>query len=418
MRSLVRGLLLLVWLAGAPAFAAELSRHALVMGNASYPIGTLANARNDATLMADTLESLGFAVTRAFDLSRSRFFDEVAAFAEKLPRDAMAVVYYAGHGMQIQGANYLIPSDMVPTSEQGVAIRGYPVKSLLEKLGSAAGAVNIVILDACRNNPFLQKESRYRAFEGLGLSKVTTPRGTLVAYSTAPGQLAEDGQGRAHSYYTETLARVMVQPGKTIERIFKEVAELVRRKTLDDQQPWFETSLVEDYYFVPQGGVQVVRMQKRMRKFDPAAIAPARPEDDPWFMKLGESEWAAMDAEIERRARQLDAQAVPLLVHRAGSGNLVAQTTLGLAHLGRAQGLATEAKFETDPAQGLRWLRQAAEGGFPMAQAALGELYLEGNGVERNLEAANLWLTRAARADYGRARAALAKLGPASHPVR
>lgn len=390
-------------------------RHALVIGNATYPIGMLSNPVNDASLMKETLEALGFTVTQALNLGRQQFFEEVRAFADKLPSGAMAVVYYAGHGMQVQGANYLIPTDMVPTSEQGVAIRAFPVKVLLEKLSGAASAINVVILDACRNNPFLpQRESRYRSFDGLGLSKIKSPRGTLVAYSTAPGQLAEDGRGRPHSFYTEALAKAITQPGKSLEKIFKEVAESVRRKTLDDQQPWFETSLNEDLYFIPPGGAPAtVRIQKKMRGIGDAMpqTEAAEATPDTWFMKLSPREWTEAEADIHERARLLNDEALPLLTHRAAGGNFVAQTTLALAYLHPSGNLGSAGGArQSDQALGVQWLLRAAEQGFPMAQALLGEMYMRGQGVPQNSAAAAQWLERAAQANYGRPRASLLKL--------
>ena len=163
-------------------------RQALVIGNGAYNNGLLPNTRADADLIAGALRRAGFRVTVAKDLGRSALYDTVRQFATGLTAGATAVVYYAGHGMQINGVNYLIPTDMSPTSEAGVALKAYPLSALHERLALAPSAVNMVILDACRNNPFQPMPAvRMRAIGNLGLGPTVAPRGTLVAYSTAPG---------------------------------------------------------------------------------------------------------------------------------------------------------------------------------------------------------------------------------------
>ncbi len=232
---------------------------ALVIGNGTYVQRPLANAENDAELMAKTLRGLGFEVTVATNLTRTGFYATARSFAERLPEGAVALVYYAGHGAQVQGANFLTPVDVVPTSPQAMFVRAYPLNALVERLTLARSAVNIVILDACRNDPFATDvAARYRGSGPLGFASVTSPRGMLIAYSTAPGQLAEDGAGRRNSHYTEALAGEIRKPGRTIEEALNLVGKTVRRKTADAQQPWFATSIADRFYFRPPPGVRMV----------------------------------------------------------------------------------------------------------------------------------------------------------------
>lgn len=197
-----------------PAIALDApARYALVIGNSTYQERPLSNPASDAELIAETLKTLGFNVSQEQELDRKAMFAAVRAFYEQLPQGATALIYYAGHGVQIGGANYLIPVDMTMTSERGMALKAYPVKELLNISAKAKSAVNIVILDACRNNPF-QPPAITRSFDNLGLARIISPKGTLIAYSTSPGQLAEDGLGRVHSFYTETLATELGKPGR------------------------------------------------------------------------------------------------------------------------------------------------------------------------------------------------------------
>lgn len=419
LRYLLATALLLLW---QPSWAAP-ARYALVLANGSYSTGALKNPHSDADLMAATLQGVGFTVERRNDVGRTDMYEAVRSFTASLPQGAIALVYYAGHGMQINGKNYLIPIDMVPTSEAGVAMRAFSATTLTEKLGASKAGVSIVILDACRNNPFRPAPSRAsRSFEGLGLAKIVTPRGMVIAYSTAPGQLAEDGAGRKNSLYTATLAQEIKGAGMPLEQILKNVGNVVRRQTFDDQQPWFESSLVEDFYFVPPVGVQLAAAPPIRKRGGPAAST--RDLGGSWFSTMGRAEWTQLDAELDRRAERVTPEQIPDLQRQAEKNNLVAQTTLGLMYLagpmlgtvkaqqsGRFQreSIAVQ-RAGANNTLALKWLRRAAEAGFPPAQAQLGEIFYEGRITSRDIEQARLWLSKAAEHDYPRARINLAQL--------
>jgi hypothetical protein len=320
--------------------------------------------------------------------------------------------------MQIGGGNFLTPVDMAVTSEQTVAVKSYPVKALLEQLAHARSSVNIVILDACRNNPFQpQSTVRYRSFADLGLAKVQAPRGTLIAYSTSPGQLAADGTG-SNSVYSEHLARQLASPGRELEDIFKRVSSDVRKSTLDDQIPWYESSLTERYYFLPPDGVTVVKGKPLfvakspmpdVRGVQRSSPADQKVTDLDWYRQLTASEWSQIDWEIQQRVRRMTPDEIPALTHKASGGNVLAQTTLGLAYRegieragdgSRGQTL----RFKANNSQAFKWLKKAAESGFPVAQTELGEMYYRAHGVDRDLTQATYWLEKAVAADYPRAK--------------
>lgn len=396
--------------------------YALVIGNAAYALHPLSNPGKDAMLIAGTLRELGFTVQQAKDLDRQQLFDVVRDFYTRLPPAAVSLVFYAGHGMQFGGSNYLLPVDVTPTSEQGIRMRAYPLANLLEAASRAASAVNLVVLDACRNNPFVTSPARTRSLKGLGLARVSSPRGTLIAYSTAPGQLAEDGVGRSNSLFAETLAAEMKKPGKSIEQMLKAVAERVRRQTFDDQQPWFETSLVDDFYFIPpQGVAMVTKVPARRGGALLAARGMEAGKSDIWYAQLSETEWTNLDWEIEQRVRRMTRDEIPLLELRANSGNLVAMTTLGIVWregLNRVAGRGGGTAYRTgaNNTKALQWLARAGKAGFPMAQVELGEMYYQGHGVDRSLQTSIYWLERAAIHRYPRARMDLAQVKAFSNP--
>lgn len=381
-------------------------RYALVLENNAYIFNPLLNPSHDAALMSNTLKKIGFEVTEAHNLNREQLFATSRAFSEQLPAGAVALVYYAGHGMQMQNTNYLIPVDMQPTGEQSVPLKAFPLQSLIDHLHAAPSAVNIVILDACRNNPFRPLAAKgHRDFANMGLAKITIPKGTVIAYSTAPGQFADDGQGRRNSLYTETLAQQFQQTGQTIEEILKNVAKFVRKKTLDDQQPWYETSLIDNFYFLPPPGVSMLTQTPDINH-EANTVGKRNSVDlaGDWYLSLDTGEWVLLEEQLQNRAKHLTKDEVPMLQYRSKQGNAMAMTTLGLAYReGFVQGRDNKGRSIKNGASNknsIIWLQKAAEAGFPIAQRELGEMIMQGLGAGADEEIGMQWLERAAYADY------------------
>jgi len=405
MQALIRVALCLAMLLAAPSSSA--ARYALVIGNSHYGGDRdLPNAANDARLMARTLEELGFAVTEHHDLGRDRFAAVVGDFAARLPAGATAFVYYAGHGMQLGGSNYLTPVDMTLSSEKTAAVRSYALGTLLERMSRSKSAINVIVLDACRNNPFQPPSAtRYRSFRNLGLNGIDAPRGTLIAYSTAPGELAPDGKG-SNSLYTATLARSLAKRGREIETVFREVGNEVRRQSRDDQRPWYESSLSGMTSFDREGGVQLVTRPAT----GAAAGARTRGMTPPlWYRDMSATEWSQLDWDIQQRVRRMTPDELPALEHQAKGGSVVAQTVLGLVHRegiegARAGNSRTVLQFKANNTLAWKWLRKAAEAGFPVAQTEIGEMYYQSHGVARDIGKSREWLTQAAAANYPRAK--------------
>ncbi|MGH9845288.1 MAG: caspase family protein [Blastocatellia bacterium] len=229
-----------------PGKPAGVHRVALVIGNAAYAVGPLANPVNDARAMAKMLRECGFEVISGENQSRGEMLRAIEAFRQKLRPGADGLFYFAGHGLQIKGENYLIPIGARIEAEIDVEVEGVQLKRVLNEMSDAQSRVNIIILDACRNNPF-PRSSRSAAG---GLGQVNAPSGMLIAYATAPDSTASDGSA-GNGLYTRELLTAIRTPGLMVEQVFKRVRERVEAKSRGAQTPWENSSLKGDFYFVP-----------------------------------------------------------------------------------------------------------------------------------------------------------------------
>jgi formylglycine-generating enzyme required for sulfatase activity len=231
-----------------PALAEK--RVALIVGNSGYKhVTRLENPANDARLMAETLRALGFTLVGngpQLDLDEPALKRVVRSFGDALTGADVALFYYAGHGVQVRGANYLVPVGANPTKEADVDIEMLDTNVVLRQMESAGTKLNLVILDACRNNPFGGRGLRST---GSGLAQMQAPQGTLISFATQPGAVALDGSGR-NSPYTQALAAAIRKPGVDIFRTFNEVGLAVSTATNGQQQPWVSLSPIKgDFYF-------------------------------------------------------------------------------------------------------------------------------------------------------------------------
>lgn len=242
----------------------RLPRQALVIGNSQYRIAPLDNPGNDATAIADALRTLGFDVKLHLNAGRQGMLDAIEQYADQLAsRKAVGLFYFAGHGVQLAWRNYLIPVDAVIRSPGDVPARAVELNSLLSGLGKARNPMNVIVLDACRDNPFGE------AFpaEHKGLSQFDAPPGSLLAYATSPGNVASDGTG-FNGLYTEHLLRELKIREAKIEDVFKRVRLGVRRSSSGGQIPWESTSLEEDFYFLPPREVAKSSEEVATRRFE------------------------------------------------------------------------------------------------------------------------------------------------------
>ncbi len=229
--------------------AAAEQRLALVIGNSSYETAPLVNPVNDATDMAAALRNLGFTVILKKNANLEMMEEAIEDFGSRLKKGGVGLFYYAGHGIQVYGSNYLIPVGTKIKKESDMKYRAVDTGRILDEMDNAGNGMNIVILDACRDNPF----GRSFRSAGRGLSIIATaPRGTMITYSTSPGNVAADGKGR-NSPYTESLLKHMTTPGLPIEQVFKQVRQDLSQKTRGQQIPWELSSLSGDFYFNASG---------------------------------------------------------------------------------------------------------------------------------------------------------------------
>ena len=224
------------------------ARVALVIGNGDYEEGPLKNPCRDAQAMKTALEACQFKVTLLENAHKKAMEDAIKAFGDQLRDGVVGLVYYAGHGLQLKGENYLVPTDARLDQEEDVPYRAVNVGLLLDRMEGARNSVNILILDACRNNPFAPSWRRGNAEKGL--ASVNAPRGSLISYATAAGRTAADGAGE-HGAYTGALLAELQDPGLRVEEVFKKVRARVLAVSGGQQLPFESTSLVGDFYFRP-----------------------------------------------------------------------------------------------------------------------------------------------------------------------
>jgi hypothetical protein len=266
-----RLLLVLVLFIGSALAATAEPRTALVIGNAAYVYGPLANAGNDAADMAKALEDDGFSVTLLTDAGQQAMDEAIAAFGESLKqKGGVGLFYFSGHGVQVAGENYMLPIGDALQKESDVKYKAVAAGQVLDAM--AGNTLNILILDSCRNNP-LASGSRGGT---RGLARVEGGSGLFVSFATSPGAVAEDGDGR-NSPYTKHLLAALQTPDLSLEETFKRTLKGVHLETGGRQTPWISSSFFGDFVFRPSGGAApaetptvAAEPEQRVAKAEPA----------------------------------------------------------------------------------------------------------------------------------------------------
>jgi len=239
------------------------SRFALVIGNSNYEYASkLKNPGNDSADIAAVLKNLKFETQLIQNATKQEIKNAVSIFLFNLKNEGgVGLFYYAGHGVQLEGNNYLIPVETKTGTQMEIKSQSFNISTLLNDMGKIESATNIIILDACRDNPFTNihapgyRSTNNRSLARVnvpkldsGLSKLSAPANTFIAFATAPGEVAVDGDGR-NSPYTAKLIEAIQRPGLTIGDVFREVRSSVVKQSRGRQIPWETSSLIDDFYF-------------------------------------------------------------------------------------------------------------------------------------------------------------------------
>ena len=274
-RAMTGSLMLFIFLVFSSIPALSANRLALVIGNSKYQnTSPLKNPANDAELIASKLNEIGFEVLMEKDVSLTGAQQLINNFAKKIKEigdDGIVLFYYAGHGIQFNGKNFIVPIDANLQSDTDIILQGINTELILKIIELSGAKTNVVVLDACRNNPFAAVSRSV----GNGLARMDSPSGSLIAYSTAPGQVALDGTGK-NSPYTQALAEYITDPNLTIEAVFKKVRRKVFFQTEKKQTTWESTSLIEEVYLVDRGDESSLKTPAETR---PASVVK---EDNFW----------------------------------------------------------------------------------------------------------------------------------------
>jgi len=294
-----------LFLLTAPALADSSGRYALVIGNSAYGDKALKNPANDARDVSRALQRLGFDVQLKTDVGQRAMEDAIRDFGLKLKRGGVGIFYYAGHGLQVQGVNYLVPIGARLGSESDAKYECVDAGRVLGKMEDAGNELNIVILDACRNNPFT------RGFRSVdqGLARMDAPTGSLVAYATAPNSVASDGSGQ-NGLYTKYLLENINTPGVPIEEVFKRVRIGVMNETGKKQVPW-ESSSIAGYFYLaggqPQGQAALAASQmSAAQAAQQQRLQEQRLKDYLAGLEAEKKQVEKEKAELVRRRQQLD----------------------------------------------------------------------------------------------------------------
>src|SRR3984885_2975987 len=265
---------------GQAAYAEK--RVALVIGNSAYQtVAKLPNPTADARLMSDTLLSLGFFVVGGgaqLDLDKASFDDALQKFGKELIGADVALFYYAGHGVETHGLNYLVPVDAHPQDEADVFMQMVGISGILDQMEKSGTRINLVLLDACRDNPF--RDHGVRSTTG-GLAQMPGPVGTLISFATQPRSVSLDGVD-GHSPYTSALAQAMRRPGSGLFKTFNEVGLAVEKATGGSQLPWLSSSPIAGSFYFAGKPAPADNMQAAGPSGAPVPVVEARlsPPDD------------------------------------------------------------------------------------------------------------------------------------------
>ncbi len=427
-------LTLVVIMSGQAGQALAEQRFALVVGNSNYRLQRLANPQNDARLIAKTLSALGFKVTTLIDANQRAMRRAMLRFSRDLrASNAVGLFYYAGHGVQVDGVNYLIPIGANIVDESEIPVEGLSLNQMFRTMERSANRINIAILDACRNNPYA---SSVRGGGVPGLAPVLAPSGSFIAYATAPGAVAYDGKGK-NSPYTLALSQALRNPGIAIEEVFRRTRRKVLAVTKGKQTPWESSSLTGVFYF-KQKPADLEANERRARGQASGLSAQQLREVIAWRKAQDAKTGALYQKFVEDYPEGIFAELARIklsALERGAGGNsggagakdnsgganwtgAISQgeaagarsNTANAATAGKLTDLALAALGKNDLEGALVHLQQAAKLGSSDAMYHLGKLYDKGHGVPRSLAISASWYRAGADLGHGASMGALGNM--------
>ncbi len=407
----------LVWCISIVAPAAAGERVALVIGNSHYEFATpLNNPENDAVAVASVLEKLGFSVVRGLDLDRDALVGKIREFARQLRGADTALFYYSGHGLQVDGRNYLVPLDAKLDDEADLDFEAVEMATVIKQM-EREPRTNLIFLDACRDNPLARNLARNMGTRstavGRGLARLDSGVGTLIAFSTQPGNVALDGEAGGNSPFTAALLAHIETPNTDISRVLRKVRQDVLAATNGNQVPWSSSSLIGDFYFTTAAATtatagesdELTALRERLEQLEEKLAnqqqAALQPSIDPAGPETGHGEINTCDLlaadPADRRSNGFgvslqDIDAVTAVASCEASALNDPSSAVQKYQLARSYAAAGLT------GQAAALLEELADAGDAAAMLTLARMQLVGNGVERNTtKALNLLAQAAAR---------------------
>jgi Caspase domain/Sel1 repeat len=390
----------LLMCAGMGSVAHAEKRVALVIGNSAYrAVPALPNPASDAKLMSDTLLSLGFFVVGGgarLDLDKAGFDNALQEFGHELAGADVALFYYAGHGVETHSLNYLIPVDAHPLDEGDIFVQAVGTSGILDQMEKSGTRVNLVLLDACRDNPFRGNKGPAKAG---GLAQMQAPPGTLISFATQPRSVSLDGEN-GHSPYTKALATMMLRPGYGLFRTFNEVGLAVEKATGGSQLPWVSSSPISGNFYFAGKPVPTASPEAAAPSGAPAVVeARLSPPDDNWRRDLITDcdRLAAMpyDTGHAPSVAGVEPEKIDIAAAAKACDDAIAQYP-DVARFTFEAGRVAHAR--KDYAEARRLFENAAAAGYAMAMNNIGGLYEGGDGVPQNYAEAARWYGKAVAA--------------------
>ena len=389
--------------AGMGSAAHAEKRVALVIGNSAYrAVPALPNPTADARLMSDTLLSLGFFVVGGgaqLDLDKAGFDHALQQFGDQLAGADVALFYYAGHGVETHSLNYLVPVDAHPLDDGDIFAQGIGTAGILEQMEKSGARINLVLLDACRDDPFRDKGAHPKAG---GLAQMQAPPGTLISFATQPHSVSLDGVD-GHSPYTKALAETMQRPGYGLFKTFNEVGLAVEKATGGSQLPWVSSSpITGNFYFAgkpaPAANTQAAALSGTTAPIVEARLSPS--DDNPGLRRdlITDCDRLAgmpYDTGHAPSLPGIEVDKIDVAAAARACNDAIAQYPDVMRFTFEAGRVAAARK---DFAEARRLFEKAADAGYAMAMNNIGGLYEGGDGVPRNYAEAARWYGKAAAA--------------------